>query len=420
MNKYLVISLFLLNFAKGIVGFGHLMTREHLIPPFPFLKMDKNIKERIRIMNVLTTEKFKERAHSIHGHKYDYSKVVYKDGTTNVIIICKQHGEFQQRPKSHLKGHGCPICGGSQKLTTEEFIRRSSIVHKGKFDYSQTTYINNQTKVKIICPIHGAFEQVPSSHMDGHDCPYCADRAKLTKDEFVHRAKLKHGDKYDYSLVEYNGATTKVKIICSSCGAIFWQIPNSHLLGRGCPTCSIKEQHQKLSLPIDEWIIRSRKTHSIQYDYSKVHFSKLFDKVEIGCPKHGVFLQEAKSHMEGQNCPRCTKYSWGEELVAQKLEELNIKYIRQFRIANDNLFCHNEFIIVDFYLPKYNCVIEYNGGQHYKPISLWGGERRFEQQQARDNALRQYCKENKIKLIEIHYREKQGITDIIKTELKIK
>ena len=133
----------------------------------------------------MTTEEFIEKAKEIHKNKYDYSKVEYVNTTTPVTIICPIHGEFQQRPTDHLKGYGCKRCAAikaneSRKLTTEEFIRRARKVHGDKYDYSKTNYVNNNTKVTIICPIHGEFYQLPYNHLRGKGCRKCN---SLTIDE---------------------------------------------------------------------------------------------------------------------------------------------------------------------------------------------------------------------------------------------
>ena len=124
--------------------------------------------------NVLDTNKFIERSKQIHNDKFDYSLSVYTGIHKNIKIICKEHGVFEQLPNNHFKKLGCPKCSGIKKLTKEEFIERSNIIHGNKFNYDLVEYKNNSTKVKIICPIHGIFEQQPVSHMNNKSgCPNC-------------------------------------------------------------------------------------------------------------------------------------------------------------------------------------------------------------------------------------------------------
>lgn len=134
-------------------------------------------------------QEFKKKGKQLHNNKYDYSNVVYVNSRTKVKIICPKHGEFEQLPSSHLQGNGCPECArewtdehkenhakSSRKfrgMTTEEWIERARQVHGDKYDYSQTVYVNQRTNVKIICSIHGLFEQKADSHIRGCGCRLC-------------------------------------------------------------------------------------------------------------------------------------------------------------------------------------------------------------------------------------------------------
>jgi predicted nucleic acid-binding Zn-ribbon protein len=185
----------------------------------------------------LTTEQFIKEAQKVHGDKYDYSKVNYVNNHTNVCIICPEHGEFYQTPSHHLHGQGCPDCDDNKKkLTTEQFIKKAIEVHGDKYDYSKVEYVNSETKVCIICPEHGEFWQVPHSHLNGNGCPDCGGNKRKTTEQFIKKAIEVHGDKYDYSKVEYINANTKVCIICPEHGE-FWQTPRNHLNGKGCLDC---------------------------------------------------------------------------------------------------------------------------------------------------------------------------------------
>jgi hypothetical protein len=163
--------------------------------------------------------KFKE----IHNDKYDYSKSEITTYHKEILIICPEHGEFYQRASVHLKGHGCPKCSLKSRskkrtLNTNDFIEKSNIIHNNKYDYSKTIYKKAVEKVIITCNEHGDFLQSPNSHLGGHGCPECSNVKKPSTDEFVEKAIKIHGNKYDYSKVDYINARTKVKIICSKHG----------------------------------------------------------------------------------------------------------------------------------------------------------------------------------------------------------
>lgn len=137
----------------------------------------------------MTASEFVEKSTQVHNGKYDYSQTVYVNSRTKVTIICPQHGPFEQLPSSHLQGNGCPKCARiwsdahkqnlkmssrrSRGMTTEEWIERAKQIHSDKYDYSQTIYVNQRTNVKIICPIHGLFEQKADSHIRGNGCRLC-------------------------------------------------------------------------------------------------------------------------------------------------------------------------------------------------------------------------------------------------------
>jgi hypothetical protein len=173
-----------------------------------------------------------------HGYKYDYSRVNYTTATIKVCIICPIHGEFWQRPCDHMKSFGCNKCVvDNGKVSISEFIERSNKYHNYKYDYSKTVYVRRHDKVTIICPIHGEFKQIAAMHMNGAGCKKCATLdSSISKHEFIRRSVIKHKNKYDYSLVEYNSVRDKVSIICPKHG-VFKQLAVSHMNGHGCRIC---------------------------------------------------------------------------------------------------------------------------------------------------------------------------------------
>ena len=259
----------------------------------------------------LTTEEFIQRARKVHGDKYDYSKVIYIDNRTKVCIICKEHGAFIQAPNSHLNSRGCPECSrirvkNQRMMTKEEFIAKANAKHGLIYDYSKVEYKGNKFPVCIICPIHGEFWQIPNVHLNGSKCPKCSNETKVTRvcnstEWFVEKAISVHGNKYDYSISVYSGASNKVDIICPIHGK-FTQTAYTHLKGSGCPKCA--SENAKTSK--EEFITRSNEIHNQKYDYSLVELNSLDDRVNIICPKHGMFTQIANCHIRGQGCAKCS------------------------------------------------------------------------------------------------------------------
>ena len=130
----------------------------------------------------LTTKEFIKKAKKIHGDKYDYSNVNYINSRKKVEIICSKHGKFQQKANNHLNGSGCIKCGGKFKKTLKIFIENSKKIHGDKYDYSSVKYVNNFTKIEIICSKHGKFQQNPANHLSGQGCPNCGINSRKKKE----------------------------------------------------------------------------------------------------------------------------------------------------------------------------------------------------------------------------------------------
>lgn len=211
------------------------------------------VKESIRANRASTTAEFIAKATLLHGiDRYDYSKVEYVTAHIPVIIGCNVCGlYFEQTPNAHLSaGHGCLYCSGRKYLNTSTFIKKATEVHGNKFDYSLTVYLDNETKVEIICNgCHKSFLQMPSGHLQEQGCPWCCKSPRTDTTIFIKKATGVHGDKYEYSSVDYKTAHTKVSIHCKECAIDFWQTPTSHLNGNGCPICP-----SRFSRAENEWL----------------------------------------------------------------------------------------------------------------------------------------------------------------------
>lgn len=194
-------------------------------------------------INNIKTQKFIQRANSIHSGDYDYSKTEYTTMRGKVRIICPKHGEFWQNAANHLKGNGCPKCT-SRVIDTDGFIAKAKKIHGDNFNYDRVNYKTSMTKVMITCNKCGhTFLQRPNNHLSGQGCPVCSQRKKKTLKEFIKEAKLVHGRKYDYSRAVYVNARTKLQITCKSCGHVFMQSPNHHISQKqGCPHCRNKKE----------------------------------------------------------------------------------------------------------------------------------------------------------------------------------
>ena len=284
-----------------------------------------------------------------------------------------------------------------KKLTKEDFIKRAKEIHNNYYDYSKVEYINSKTKVCIICPIHGEFWQVPTSHLNKNGCYLCGQnkcrKIRNTKDWFISEAKKVHGDKYDYSKVEYNGSRKKVCIICPIHGE-FWQEAYIHLKGSGCLKCFNNYKRGKSRKHNTDWFIsEAKKVDGDKYDYSKVKYEYNKTKVCIICPKHGEFWQKPNSHLNGNGCPKC-KSSHMEREIRLFFEQHNVLYEEQKTFEWLKL---KKQQYLDFYLPEYNIAIECQGEQHFQK-SGWGKGNNAEKVLKRDLNKFKLCENHNIKL----------------------
>ena len=348
-------------------------------------------------MKKLTRNEFINKANLIHNNKYDYSKVEYVNNSTKVCIICPEHGEFWQTPRNHLIGQGCPLCNVTFKLTNQEFIEKANLIHNNKYDYSKVKYVNNNTKVCIICPKHGEFWQTPHHHLNGHGCSKCrnennGDRRRHNTEDFIRKSKSIHGEKYNYDKVNYVNSYSKVCIICPEHGE-FWQSPYVHIQGHECPECAKIKRAKNNKHSIDEFIQKSKLIHGDKYDYSKVEYINSHTKVCIICPEHGEFWQRPCCHTNlRQGCPFCNE-SQSEMEIEQILCEHKILYIRQKR------FDWLGKMSLDFYLPNYGIAIECQGKQHFESVDYFGGNESLENTKERDLRKKQLCEKHNIKIL---------------------
>lgn len=365
----------------------------------------------------LTTEEFIRRAKKVHGDKYDYSKTIYVDWDTPVTITCPIHGDFKQKVGNHLYGKGCKQCGvkkcsTKRLLNTDEFIKKAKEIHGDKYDYSKVEYVNTQTKVCIICPEHGEFWQKPNKHLSAKQgCPKCAGVCKTTED-FICKAKKVHGERYDYSKVQYVNNVTPICIICSEHGE-FWQTPAAHLSGCGCVRC-VRNVYNK-----DVYIEMCKNVHNNKYDYSKLEYTGLLNKVCIICPEHGEFWQRANHHLHGVGCPRCFT-SKMENKMREYLSDNNVKFEEQ---KTFDWLIYKTHLRLDFYLPEYNTAIECQGGQHFIPVDFAGkgkewAEKQLESIRLRDEVKKKLCEEHNIKILYLTTEniDNFNICDYIKVE----
>lgn len=293
----------------------------------------------------------------------------------------------------------------NKKLTNEEFIKKAKKVHFDRYDYSLVNYNGSRLKVKIICPEHGEFEQECSSHLQGCGCPRCFG-FKQTINDFINQANKRHNNRYKYHLIKkLTDRKQKVKIVCPEHGE-FEQIASNHLNGNGCRRCHFENR----ILTTEKFIEKAKKIHGDLYDYSLVAYNRSRFDITIICKKHGAFKQMANKHLNGHGC-QCCKFSKGQIKIREFLKHNNVLFEEQKR------FEELDRLSYDFYLTKQNILIEYDGEQHFRPVKIWGGKNGFIKQKQRDEIKTHFAKKENIKLIRIPYTKIKEIDKILTNEL---
>ena len=302
----------------------------------------------------MTKQEFLDRAREVHGYKYQYPNLSDKVLSSDTIDIIYNGVNYKQKVVKHILLGRCPEKNTPCK-TTKQFIEESKKIWGDKYDYSLVEYNGALRKVKILYD-GVVFEQVAVSHLRK-----LAPEDNMNQDYFLKRARDKWGDKYDYSLVEYKNSRSKVKIIYN--GEIYEQAPIGHL--RYAPE-NIKLSVRKTT---EQFIKDANLVHDGKYGYEKTNYIKNQIKVIITCPIHGDFEQNPLSHLQGCGCRNCSE-SRGEKEIVRFLEKNNISYNRQHKFPD----CKNIFQLpFDFYIPSMRTCIEFDGEQHFLPLSFFGG-----------------------------------------------
>ena len=386
----------------------------------------------------LGIDEFVERSNVKHNNLYGYEKVEYVNTNTHVIIICHLHGEFHKTPGKHLQGQGCPKCAVKNrkkplyrkstkphnKISFEEFVRKSNLKYENKFSYSlksEEFNLSDEDCLIVICETHGEIQTPPRHHLyDNFVCEKCK-----YEDEFKKFASLmeeKHQNKYDISNVKFKNWITKIELECEFHGK--FSITPAHLKeGKGCRECGIIKRAKTQSKPIDEFIAQANEVHDFKYDYSKAVYNGARRNLIIICKIHGEFNQTPGNHIKGQGCLKCGIIETAKKLSItleeflsrsheihgdtydySKVELVNAsikveiicrthgsffqdpehhilrkhgcprcvnKREGELAITLSNLgIVHRQYKIenkrYDFYLPEYNIILERDGEQHYR------------------------------------------------------
>jgi hypothetical protein len=354
--------------------------------------------------------------------------------TARIVLKCLIHHNEFDVGYGHFRHHNtiafCPECAKMTRvLDTESFIRKAKELYGDKYDYSNSVYTTSETCIEIFCNTHKiSFYKTPNHFLRitrGSGCPKCSsegytEKQILGNEEFIRRAKLVHGDKYDYSQVDYRRNVKKVKIFCKTHNEYFFQTPHGHMRGLGCRKCGIIKlvANMKTVLTFNDFVERVNKIHEGRYTYSEETYINTKQKTTITCKIHGDFQQTPAAHMVGQGCRKCVDsvFSKGEKRIYKYLKENDITFSQQYKDSNCKYIRHLKF---DFCIHVDNKIglIEYNGSQHYRATEFFDKsgtpEDNLKVIQHKDNIKYNFCVENKIPYLVIKYTNYENVEALL-------
>ena len=257
-----------------------------------------------------TIKEVVDLSRNLYGDKFDFRDTVFTKSKDRFKVVCRDCGNTLETSYSDLiaKVKGCRFCKGRYDDYAAVFTQRAALVHNNKYDYSLVEYLNSSTKVKIICPEHGLFEQTPAGHLSTKGCPDCGNinrgksRASSTA-QFVEKAKAVHGDKYCYNNSSYVSANSRISIFCNTCQLEFSQTCSDHLSGYGCQRCAGVYKRT-----VEDFIKDSKEKFGDKFDYSSVLFKNIRERVELVCKDCSTtFSTSPLVHLRSSvgACPSC-------------------------------------------------------------------------------------------------------------------
>lgn len=286
----------------------------------------------------------------------------------------------------------------AKRLTQEEFIEKAKAKHGDKYDYSKVKYVDTKTPVTIICPIHGEFSVRPANFL--RSCNGSCHGCKNEKLRSDRQMGLEEFIKKSKS-IHGSGYLYDNVVYVNNRTKVKLTCPNGHEIEQ-TPDNHFKYGCYKCAHTYqpttEEFIKKAQKVHGDRYDYSTVKYTRSHDQIEIICKKHGPFKQTPTDHLSGKGCPLC-KSSSMEERMRGFLLENNIKYQEQAKFPWLKNNETGKELSFDFYIPSTNTAIECQGIQHFMPLEFFGGEKAFNETSYRDKLKMDLAKQHSIKVL---------------------
>ena len=255
-------------------------------------------------------ETYLERLNEKYGNQYEWLTTDFGDYYADYVeFICKKHGNVKQTLSVLLNtededGYACQKCKKErsnirQSYTLEEAINKAKTIENCKYyDFKYVTeWLGVKHKYKFVCTKHGCeFEQTFDSLLNNqaNGCKDCiVERLKaqdnLGVEDFIKQARKVHGERFDYSKVEYVNYKTPVCIICDKHGE-FWQTPGNHLNGCGCQKCRNSRLETKVRTILENNNIEYIQEKSLR-DLTGKMFGDTPQRIDFFIPKHNICIE---------------------------------------------------------------------------------------------------------------------------------
>ena len=334
----------------------------------------------------------------------------YVKNNVKILCRCKVDGyEWLIDPNHLLRGRGCPRCSKHVPYALS-FYDRMAEMHPDIELLEPLT--DGKTKILCRCRIDGyEWRTTPYSLLRGNKCPKCMKCARHSKEEVV--AFLAKHNPHIVVVGDYVNSDAHIQCRCDKCGYVWDATPKHLFRGVGCPQCSgcLRKTHNAF---VDEMSVK-RPDVEVVGTYSGNKRPLLCRCMRCGNEWFGAPIALLRGH---SGCVAC-KESYGEQVIRRYLESRGVEFVAQKRFDD----CRDIHPLpFDFYIPRSNTAIEYDGQQHYAPVCFGGMTQeealdQFEDRVSKDNIKTNYCESNHISLIRIPYTDFDKIEEILDKHL---
>lgn len=355
-------------------------------------------------MHKKTDKEFKKQAYKLVGNDYTFLEP-YKSAREPIKVRHNCCGaEYKVTPDNFLRGRRCTHCSHIRRGHRKSMTKKINSELSKYNEHLVNPYENTKTMMLIQCDRCGLrFKRSYDSYKDHKECPFCSnDKISVPWDTSTFSWYVSCTTNGQYELVSnYRSVSENVEIKHKQCGNIYEVLPLNFLKGDRCPYERYQRMAKSQNMGDEEFERRVKCLVGDEYEPVS-NYAAAKEPVLMKHNKCGnVWSTTPDSFLRGHGCPIC-KESNGEKAVAKYLTAHNIGFVRQKKFEGCRI---KHMLPFDFYLPKLNLCIEYDGEQHFHPIEYFGGAKKFEYTHYRDLFKNKFCKDHQIRLIRIKYTE---------------